>query len=268
MAFFPSRLTISGIEILRARRWTRIPTRSLISSPGRIPCILTLARASTRLEIGIRYVVAESSQAPVAINFTAYGDESDPGPMPVPANAPIEGDPIRAMATGTCWRSTMALAGSTSFTARIRRATAAGTRLQLRSGIYWGMSSGRLPGLRPMRLGFRFSPGLCVMTKWPAARLSMLFALRCRTAGQHCASGFALGFDFEAIAAPMGMRLRLKASFNISGYSAANQVILTALKQYGMIMADNGANMYISGAPDDRWNNDDLHNLDQLPRRI
>jgi hypothetical protein len=62
----------------------------------------------------------------------------------------------------------------------------------------------------------------------------------------------------------MGMRMRLKSSFDISGYSAANQVILKALQQYGMIMADNGSNMYISGAPDDRWDNDDLHNLGQL----
>src|ERR1700692_1819184 len=59
----------------------------------------------------------------------------------------------------------------------------------------------------------------------------------------------------------MGMRLRLKASFDISSFSAANQVILTALKKYGMIMADNGSSMYISGAPDDRWDNSDLHNL-------
>jgi hypothetical protein len=68
----------------------------------------------------------------------------------------------------------------------------------------------------------------------------------------------------NANAAPMGMRLRLKASFAISGFSAVNQVILKALQQYGMIMADNGSNMYISGAPDDRWDNDDLHNLGQL----
>lgn len=66
----------------------------------------------------------------------------------------------------------------------------------------------------------------------------------------------------NALAAPMGMRLRLKASFDISGFSAANQVILAALKKYGMIMADNGSSMYISGAPNDGWNNDDLHNLD------
>jgi hypothetical protein len=66
----------------------------------------------------------------------------------------------------------------------------------------------------------------------------------------------------NANAAPMGMRLRLKASFDISTYSATNQVILTALQKYGMIMADNGSSMFISGAPDSRWNNDDLHNLD------
>jgi hypothetical protein len=65
----------------------------------------------------------------------------------------------------------------------------------------------------------------------------------------------------DANAAPMGMRLRLKASFDISSYSATNQVILTAMKQYGLIMADNGSSMYISGTPDDRWDNDDLHNL-------
>jgi hypothetical protein len=59
----------------------------------------------------------------------------------------------------------------------------------------------------------------------------------------------------------MGMRLRLKSTFDISQFSTANQVILQALQKYGMIMADNGSNMYISGAPDDRWDNDDLHNL-------
>jgi hypothetical protein len=51
----------------------------------------------------------------------------------------------------------------------------------------------------------------------------------------------------------MGMRLRLKASFDISGFSLSNQVILTALKKYGMILADNGSAIYISGAPDRRW---------------
>jgi hypothetical protein len=60
---------------------------------------------------------------------------------------------------------------------------------------------------------------------------------------------------------PMGARFRLRAGFDISGYSAVNQVILQALKRYGMILADNGSAWFISGAPDSRWNNDDLHNL-------
>ena len=61
------------------------------------------------------------------------------------------------------------------------------------------------------------------------------------------------------------MRLRLKASYDISGFSTNMQVILTAMKKYGLIMADNGSAMYISGAPDSRWDNDDLHNLGQVP---
>ena len=68
----------------------------------------------------------------------------------------------------------------------------------------------------------------------------------------------------NSLAAPMGLRFRLKASVDISKYSKTNQIILTALKKYGMIMADNGSSMYLSGTPDDRWNNDDLHNLSQL----
>jgi len=62
----------------------------------------------------------------------------------------------------------------------------------------------------------------------------------------------------------MGMRLRLKASFDISGFSPANQVILTALQQYGMILADNGSAVYISGMPDSNWNNNDLDALKSI----
>jgi hypothetical protein len=62
----------------------------------------------------------------------------------------------------------------------------------------------------------------------------------------------------------MGLRLRLKASFNTSSFSPQNRVILTALKRYGMIVADNGSSWYISGAPDNRWNNNDLHALGSI----
>ncbi len=62
----------------------------------------------------------------------------------------------------------------------------------------------------------------------------------------------------------MGTRFRLRADFDISGFSATNQIILRALKKYGMMVADNGSAWYISGAPDPRWDDDDLHNLDQV----
>jgi hypothetical protein len=64
---------------------------------------------------------------------------------------------------------------------------------------------------------------------------------------------------------PMGQRFRLKANYDISGFSAANQVILQAFKTYGIILADNGSDMYISGAPDTRWDDDDLHDLTDVP---
>jgi hypothetical protein len=62
----------------------------------------------------------------------------------------------------------------------------------------------------------------------------------------------------------MGQRFRLRSGFDISGFSSEVQVILQALKKYGMIVADNGAAWYLSGAPDERWNNDILHELDQV----
>jgi hypothetical protein len=62
----------------------------------------------------------------------------------------------------------------------------------------------------------------------------------------------------------MGMRVRLKSSFDISGFSQNVQVILRAMKKYGMFLADNGSNWYVSGAPDSRWSDDELHQLDQV----
>jgi hypothetical protein len=68
----------------------------------------------------------------------------------------------------------------------------------------------------------------------------------------------------SADAPPMGLRLRLKADFDISGYPADDQVILTCLKKYGLILADNGSAIFITGTPDSRWNNDDLALLKQV----
>ncbi len=63
----------------------------------------------------------------------------------------------------------------------------------------------------------------------------------------------------------MGLRLRLKASYDISGYTGAARIILAALKRYGMIVADNGSSWYLTGAPDPRWNNANLLTLERVP---
>ena len=62
----------------------------------------------------------------------------------------------------------------------------------------------------------------------------------------------------------MGLRVRLKAAFDVSGFPRQARVVLTALKRYGMLVADNGSSWFISGAPDPRWNNDDLHTLGRV----
>jgi hypothetical protein len=216
--------------------------------------------------IGIPYVVVDSSQAPVAITFTAYGDESDPGPMPVPASAPVEGYPnpgsgdrhVLVLDNSDCWLYEL----YSSYPQTDGSWNAA-------SAAVWDLLNDET---RPLTWTSADAAGLSVFAGLArydevasgAIKHALRFTLQnSRAAFVPPASHWA-ATTTNASAAPMGMRLRLKSSFDISGFSATNQVILTALQQYGMIMADNGSNMYISGAPDDRWDNDDLHNLDQV----
>jgi hypothetical protein len=216
--------------------------------------------------IGIPYIVVGAQQAPVAINFTAYGDESDPGPMPVPSNAQVEGFPN----PGTGDRHVLVLDNSTCWLYELYSAVPQGDgSWNADSAALWDLLA---DGQRPLTWTSADAAGLSVFAGLArydeVAAGEIKHALRytlqnSRAAFVPPASHWAANSS-NANAAPMGMRMRLKASFDISKYSAANQVILKALQQYGMIMADNGSNMYISGAPDDRWDNDDLHNLGQL----
>jgi hypothetical protein len=216
--------------------------------------------------IGIPYVVVNSTQAPVVINFTAYGDESDPGPMPIPASAQIEGDPnpgngdrhVLVVDNSSCWLYEL----YSSYPQSDGSWNAA-------SAAVWDLQA---DGQRPLTwtsadaAGLSIFAGLARYDEVAAGEIkhALRFTLQnSRAAFVPPASHWA-STTSNANAAPMGMRMRLKPSFDISGYSTANQVILKALQQYGMIMADNGSNMYISGAPDDRWDNNDLHNLGQL----
>ena len=216
--------------------------------------------------IGIPYIVVDSDQAPVAINYTESGDESDPGPMPVPASAPIEGFPnpgngdrhVLVVDNSNCWLYEL----FSSFPQSDGSWNAG-------SAAVWDLTADEQ---RPLTwtsadaAGLSIFAGLARYDEVAGGEIkhALRFTLQnSRAAFVPPASHWAAN-STNANAAPMGMRMRLKASFDISTFSATNQVILTALQQYGMIMADNGSNMFISGAPDDRWDNDDLHNLDQV----
>ncbi|HKN75526.1 MAG TPA: IPT/TIG domain-containing protein [Candidatus Acidoferrum sp.] len=216
--------------------------------------------------MGIPYTVVDASQSPVNILYNAYGDESDPGPMPIPANANIEGYPnpgtgdrhVLVLDNSNCWL--YELYGSSVNTDGTWNAG---------SAAVWDLQN---YNQRPLTwtsadaAGLSIFPGLVRYDEVASGQIAHAI----RFTLQNSVAAFVLPATHWAanstaqFAAPMGMRLRLKSSFDISSFSATNQVILTALKQYGMIMADNGSSMYITGTPDDNWNNDDLHNLTTL----
>jgi hypothetical protein len=211
--------------------------------------------------IGIPYQVVDSTQSPVTINFTAYGDESDPGPMPIPLNAPIEGDPnpsgdqhVLILDNANCWLY------------ELYSAQPSGNSWNAGSAAVWDLTANEQ---RPYAwtsadaAGLPIFPGLARYDEVAAGAINhaLRFTLQDSIAAFTPPASHWAATSTNANAAPMGMRLRLKASFNISSYSTMNQVLLTAMKKYGLIMADNGSNMYISGDPDSRWDNDDLHNL-------
>jgi hypothetical protein len=213
--------------------------------------------------IGIPYVVVDGSQALVPVNFTAYGDESDPGPFAIPGNAPIEGYPN----PGDGDRHVLVINTSNCFLYEMDNSNAEGDgSWDADSAALWDLTTDEQ---RPLTWTSADAAGLPIFAGLvrydEVASGEIKHAIRVTL--QHSKAAFVAPASHwasnssNANAAPMGMRMRLKASFNISSYSAANQVILKAMQQYGVIMADNGSNMYISGTPDSRWDNDDLHNL-------
>jgi hypothetical protein len=215
--------------------------------------------------IGIPYLIVASQQPPVTVNFTAFGSESDPGPMPIPVTAPIEGYPN----PGSGDRHVLVLDNSNCFLYELYNSAVSGNSWNAGSAAVWDLLSNEQ---RPYTwtsadaAGLPIFPGLARYDEVAAGAINhaLRFTLQnSRAAIVPPASHWAANSS-SASAAPMGMRMRLKSSFNVSPYSAANQVILNALKKYGMIMADNGSNMFLSGAPDDRWDNSDLHALGQV----
>jgi hypothetical protein len=217
--------------------------------------------------MGIPYTVVSSSQSLVNINFTAYGDESDPGPMPIPATAQIEGFPN----PGNGDRHVLVIDNSNCFLYELYSASAnSDGSWDAGSAAVWDLDNDEQ---RPWTwtsadaAGLPIFPGLVRYDEVAAGKIqhAIRFTLPQSQAAMVPPASHWAATSSNPIAPPMGMKLRLKANYDISGFSTNVQVILTALKKYGLIMADNGSAMYLSGAPDDRWDNSDLHNLSQVP---
>jgi hypothetical protein len=215
--------------------------------------------------IGIPFVAVPGSQPKVPILFTDYGEESDPGPYPVPPLAPVEGGTsgsgdrhVLVLDRGSCllyelynswpqndgswWASSGAVFHLQDHTLRHDTWTSADAAgLPILPGLvrYEEVASGEI------RHAIRFTvPQTRKAYVWPA---------------RHFASSLT-GLQYP----PMGQRFRLKGNYDISTFSPEVQVILTALKKYGMILADNGSSWYLSGAPDERWDNDHLRELHRV----
>lgn len=214
---------------------------------------------------GIPYVIVPPSQALVPISYTAYGDESDPGPFPIPLNAPVEG----GSASGGDRHVLVVRQGSCDlFELYVSRRVGAGWSAD--SGAKWNLTTG---ALRPIgwtsadAAGLPILPGLVRYDEVASGVIRHAI----RVTFQQSQRGFILPATHFAsndsnVALPaMGLRLRLKASFDISALTGQSRVIAEAMKRYGLIVADNGSNWYFQGAPDPGWNDDDLEQLKAIP---
>lgn len=215
----------------------------------------------SNLTYGIPYTIVASSQVSVPITFTDWPDQSDPGPYPIPLNAPVESGSDRHVLvaqSGTCKLFEL-------YNAQ-----------QVDSG--WHASNGAVFDLNSNALrpncwtsadaaGLPVLPGLVRYDEVAAGAINhaLRFTVqRTQKAFVHPGTHYA-SFYTTASYPPMGMRVRLKASYNISSFYGQAGVVLNALKKYGMFVSDNGSSWFITGATDSRWDDEDLDQLKTVP---
>ena len=209
--------------------------------------------------IGIPYNIVGGSTPKVPVSFY-YPDESDPGPYPIPTNPLIEYGSDHHI---------LVLDNSTCTLYELYDANYSGGSWHAGSGAIWSMNSN---ALRPDTwtsadaAGLPILPGLVRYDEIISGEINHAIRFTAETTNRYIwpARHLTSNNQNTLYIPPMGARFRLKSSFNISSYPPAMQVILTAMKTYGIILADNGSNWYVSGVPDSRWDNDMLHLLDNL----
>ena len=209
---------------------------------------------------GIPYSTVPAGQPKLPVHFTGYPAESDPGPYPIPPGARIEagGDAHLLVASGDC--HLYELYGAAHSTA--------GWSAQ--SGAIFDLKSN---ALRPTgwtsadAAGLPILPGLVRRDEVQSGHIdhALRFTIARTQRGFISPATHQAGATTDPNVAPMGARFRLKASFDLTSYHGAARVILQCLKTYGMFVADNGSDWYLSGATDTGWNDTDLDQLKQVP---
>ena len=266
--------TVGNCPVFPANNIWNTPVDQLSVSPSSSAWVTTIGAAKPvhadfgsglyqGAPIGIPYITVPGTQQKYPVTFT-YADESDPGPYAIPLTAPIEGG---AQSTGD--RHTLSVDTDNCILYELYAAYPQAASWTAGSGAIFNLLSN---ALRPSgwtstdAAGLPVFPGLLRYDEIAAGEIRHAIRFTVPQTqkafvwpARHYASSLT-GTQYP----PMGARFRLRASFDISGYSAANQIILRALKKYGMMLADNGSAWYISGAPDSRWDNDDLHKLGQV----
>jgi hypothetical protein len=219
--------------------------------------------------IGIPYVVVSGSQALVSIKFTQYGSQSDAGPYPVPTNAPIEGYRPDGKSFGGD-RHVLVIDKDDNRLFEIWRAfPQPDGSWKAGSGAIFDLDSNDVrPTAQPGwtsadAAGLPIFPGLVRYDEASTGTIphALRFTVNASREAYVPPANHWASSSTSVNLPPMGMRVRLKASFVIpTSYSRETKAILKALQKYGMIVADNGSNWFISGAPDERWNNNTLVN--------
>jgi hypothetical protein len=209
---------------------------------------------------GIPYSVVPAGQPKVPVRFTDYADESDPGPYPIPATARIEagGDAHVLVASGDCHLY------------ELYGAARSGSGWTAQSGAVFDLTS---DALRPAgwtsadAAGLPILPGLVRRDEVLAGHIdhALRFTVATTQRGYLSPATHQAGATSDPNVPPMGARFRLKASFDLSRYHGAARIVLQCLKTYGMFVADNGSNWFLSGASDSQWDDTDLDQLKSVP---
>ena len=213
---------------------------------------------------GIPFVVVSGGQAKVPMAFD-YEDESDPGPYPFPPDAPVEGG---AASTGD--RHVLVLDKDSGLLYETWDSHYVGPGWRCGSGAIFDLKSNRL---RPDywtsadAAGLPILPGLVRYDEVAAGQVKHAIRFTVQSTQRafiHPATHYASS-NTDPSAPPMGLRVRLKAGYDISRFAGPAKVILTAMKKYGMILADNGSDWFFTGATDTRWDDTNLNQLKTVP---